>query len=417
LANRLGEHLRDIWLIAQKDLLYVSRDPDVLIYTVLVPLVIYPIIFIGANDVAFWIAGRFEKQTSKIAIEHVDDKRYQLVVDAVRKIPNADIVDAPNAMADLRAGKIDTYVTFEPGSKVYVNVAQSKIVDQTAAKVSGAIWRAHYQQQQAIEKQAGLTSEKLRVFTIKNVEIAPSSSLHGEFVPVTKLGGLPLPLVILCAFVWIHVVLGMGPPATIVFAELREKKTIETLMIEPVSRMAMVCGKFLTVWIIGIAAGIMYSLGIALTAGTLVAGTVMKFSEKVGGAHQNLPQFFGRLFEVKNVAPESWLLLVLAIVLNTALCAMIYIVFGARANTFKQAQALITIPMMVLILLPLGAFLPGVELNGATMLSPAMNLFLVLKRGQPNVLLTAGALIWNLGLIAVSLYFTKYLISIEQSSA
>lgn len=418
LANRIVETFRDILLIAQKDLLYVSRDPDVLLYSVLVPLVIYPIIFIGMNDVAFWIAGRFERQTSKIAIEQVGGKQYELVANAVRTISQAEIIQSPEPTADLRAGKIDAYITFALPSHVYINVAQSKLIDQTATKVMTAIYRSQAKAGRDIRKRSGLTSDKLRVFDVKSVEVAPSASKQGELVPVSTLGGLPLPIVAACAFVWIHIVLGMGPPATIVFAEQREKKTIETLLVEPVSRMALVCGKALTVWTIGIVTGIIYSIGIALTAATVLAAAALRIGDKLGHGHGgNLPFVLTRIFDVRGVAWESWALLVVTIVLNTALCALIYVVFGARAATFKQAQALITIPMMLLIFLPLIAFVPGVELNLGTMFSPAMNLFLVLKRGQPDVWLTAGALGWNLLLTVVCVYLTRHLISIEQTSA
>lgn len=416
LANRIVETFRDILLIAQKDLLYVSRDPDVLLYTVLVPLVIYPIIFIGANDVAFWIAGRFERQTSKIAIEQVGGKQYELVANAVRKISQAEIVQTPEPIGDLRAGKIDAYITFDPPSKVYVNVAQSKLIDQTATKVMTAIYSSQSRTERDLRKSVGLTREKLRVFDVKSIEVAPAASKRGELVPVSALGGLPLLIVAACAFVWIHIVLGMGPPATIVFAEQREKKTIETLLVEPVSRLALVCGKSLTVWTVGIVTGIIYSIGIVLTAGTLLAAATLRIGHKLGHS-DNLPLFLARVFDLRGVAWESWALLVVTIVLNTALCAVIYVVFGARAATFKQAQALITIPMMLLIFLPLIAFVPGVELNPGTMLSPAMNLFLVLKRGQPDAWLTAGALGWNLLLTITCVYWTRHLISIEQTSA
>jgi sodium transport system permease protein len=314
-------------------------------------------------------------------------------------------------LADLRAGKIDAYVTFEKPETVHVNVAQSNLIDKTAAKVMGAISTAHWAEERAAEKKAGLTRAELRVFDVEQIEVAPSESKQGELVPVQNLGGVPMMLLALVGFIWVHIVIGMGPPATIMFAEQREKKTIETTLLEPVSRTSLVGAKFLAVWIIGMITGLMYTIGIALTIGTIAMALASHMGTKFGHSH------FPHLFFANGVAPQSWVLLVAAVIVNTALSAILFIVFAARANTFKQAQALVTIPMMVLIMLPLISFLPGMELNSLTALIPTMNLFLVLKRGEPNVALTAIALAWDALLIVASVYFTRYLISIEQGAA
>jgi sodium transport system permease protein len=280
----------------------------VLIYAVLVPLVIYPVMFIGANDLVFWVLGQVEKQKARVAIEHVQDAaRYELVVAAVKNTKEAQIVEPPDAMAALRAGEIDAYVTFEPPKTVAVNVLQSNLIDKTASKVMGAIYSEHYERERNAIKKAGLTHHDLEVFDVSIVDIAPSAS-KGEIVPVRDLGGVPLPLLILFAFVWLHIAVGMGPPATVMFAEQREKRTIETTFLEPVARNALVGAKFFTTWLIGMFAGAMYAIGIALTVGTLIAVVSVRTAEKMGYRQGNLLALLSAL-KLQGVAAESWMLL------------------------------------------------------------------------------------------------------------
>jgi len=418
LFARIIEALRDIRVITRKELLYVSRDPDVLIYTVLVPLVIYPIVFIGTNDIALWILGRFEQQSRQIAVDHVDDERYSIVVDSIKKhIKGTQIVEPPNAMAELRAGKVNAYVSFEGPKNVFVNVAQANPFEGTAIKVVSAIQSEKWDRREALEKQSGLSTSQLEVFDVQRLEIAPSQS-KGGYMPVEKLGGLPLALMFLLCFVWVHVVIGMGPPATVMFAEQREKRTIETMLMEPVSRLAMVGAKFCTVWLIGMIAGVMYACGIGLTAGTLGAMALVKAHDYVPGAkHSTVLSVLPHVFDFSRVAAETWILLVVATLLNTGLCAVFYLLFASRAATFKQAQALITLPMLTLIILPMTAPIPGLELSWSTVFIPTLNLFLALKRGEPDLLLTIIAIVWNAALLMTALVLTRRMAFTEKLAA
>jgi ABC-type Na+ efflux pump permease subunit len=390
--------------MVQKELLYLSRDPDVIIYTALVPLLLYPLMFIGANDFAMWLAGNLEKQPSRVAMQAVTDWRADVARAAIKEVPNSTLIESPNAVADLRAGKLDAYVEFPDAEHVYVDIAKSSFVDKTSLKLVAEMQYAFNKERRKRNKQSANSD----IFNVRTIEVAPSES-RGTFVPISKLGGLPLSVIILSALLWIHVAIGMGPPATVMFAEHREKKTVETMFIEPVSRAALVFAKFCTVWLLGILAALTYAVGFVLTATAILTSLVQKMNTS------NALAAFLSVINFRGVSWESWLLLVIAFVLNTALCAIIFLAFAARASTFKQAQALITIPMIFVITLPLLAFLPGFELSWLTAACPALNMFLVLKRGEPNLILTLASIAWDVVVFAMFFVITRVGLQSETS--
>lgn len=404
MAQSIFDFATDVLLMVQKELLYLSRDPDVIIYTALVPLLLYPLMFIGANDFALWMAGTLERQPSKVAMQQVDDWRDEAARAAIKQIPNCTLVESPNAVADLRSGKLDAYIEFPDAQHVFVDIAKSSFIDKTSIKLDSELSYAFRNERRKRNKQVSNN----QIFAVNTIEVAPSES-RGQFVPISKLGGLPISVIVLCTLLWLHVAIGMGPPATVMFAEHREKKTVETMFIEPVSRSALVFAKFATVWLLGILAALTYAVGFLLTAAAILTSLLQK------AAASNVFGSLAHFISFRNVSWESWFLLVIAFVLNTALCAIIFLAFASRSSSFKQAQALITIPMIFVITLPLLAFLPGFELTWLTAACPALNMFLVLKRGEPNLVLTMTSIIWNIVVLSLFFQFTKLGVQSETS--
>jgi sodium transport system permease protein len=397
--------LRDIRLIAGKEILYGSRDPDVLIYGLLIPLILYPVIFIGSGEFAFWMVGQFEKRIARIGVAYTPDARYKIVKDALREVKQFKVIDSPDPDADLQSQRLDAVVVFDEKKKnrAYIRLPHANLVDKTAFMAMASILSTQQGFVDKAAEKAGINKLQLEVFRIKTVDVAPSSSRH-EIVAVQDLGGLPMPVLAFISLIWVHIALCAAPPAAVMFAEEREKKTLETTLLLPPGRATIVLGKFVATWLIALGSGFMYLLGFAITFLALM------FSLKV---RSGKPLSLLGLLPPASVSLETWVMFAISILVSAAVVAAIYLFATAKANSFKEAQAVITVPVLVFSVIPMMAFIPGLELNALTALVPVLNVFLVLKRGEPHVLFSMISIVSMLALIAGSLYFSARSLAIR----
>lgn len=350
-----------------------------LIYTVLVPLVIYPILFVCCNDFALWVAGRFERQTARVAVAPNTDAR-GAVIQKVKAIKQLVVFESPNPLIDLQQGKADIAVTFQPPAKISISIATSDLLNQSAITLLAAVTAARNAEIKQLAEKSGISEEGLKVFRVNYVDVAASSKTN-EVVPVDQLQGIPIGVLVLATLVWVHIAIATGPPATIMFAEEKEKHTFETTLSAPVLRSSVVLGKFIATYGVALFAGLMYTSGIVLTAVALFGGLVEKV--KVKSTSMSIEPWLGFL----KASPESYIYLTLGILMAAALCSALYLVATVRATNFKEAQVIVTLPMLYCAFAPGFAFVPGIELTPATAFIPLTNLFLVIKRGEPDLIL------------------------------
>ncbi|MGE5343732.1 MAG: ABC transporter permease [Candidatus Omnitrophota bacterium] len=168
-------------------------------------------------------------------------------------------------------------------------------------------------------------------------------------------GFLPYFFVIFCF-------LGAMYPAIDLAAGEKERSTIETLLTSPVSRLQIVMGKFLVVFLSGITSAVISLLGIYMSI------------KKLQGASKGSIDMILRLVEVKSIALLFSLLIPLCVFLAAALLSL-----SIFAKSFKEAQSIIS-PLNIVILVPiLIGMIPGIKLNSTTALIPILNISLAAK--------------------------------------
>lgn len=135
----------------------------------------------------------------------------------------------------------------------------------------------------------------------------------------------------------------------------KERGTMQTLLCAPVLPTEVIAGKFLTVWVMTILAGLANVGSIAATLFRILPGD----SLGVG------PQSLGLAF-----------LLFLPVSFTTSAC---FLAVGAFARDFKDGQNFIT-PVYLVLSIPSGfTMLPGVELSVWTAFVPVLNIALLIK--------------------------------------
>src|SRR6266851_4490956 len=215
-----------------------------------------------------------------------------------------------------------------------------------------------------------LPASVLSPFAIKQENVAPpekvSGATFGSFIGYT--------VIILC-------MTGAMYPAIDLTAGEKERGTMETILSSPISRLDLVCGKFLLVFSASLATAILSV--ISMGGSFAILGHTNLMNSSSGG--QTLALNLGLLSVFLMALPLAFLFS--AVLMTIALFA----------KSYKEAQSYLT-PMTFLIVIPaVASVMPGVELTPKLALIPILNTSLVCKE------IIAGTYHWNsIALIFVS---------------
>ncbi len=157
-------------------------------------------------------------------------------------------------------------------------------------------------------------------------------------------------------------------PAVDLCAGEKERGTMETLLISPASRPEIVLGKFFTVML---ASNVMALLNLASMGVTAWA---------LARQAQSLPlasQAAGRLLAAPSLASAGWMLLLLAPL--TAFFSALCLALAVMARSMKEGQYYMTPLYMVAMPLAFVVVMPGVELDLFTSLLPVTGVSLLLR--------------------------------------
>jgi sodium transport system ATP-binding protein len=173
-------------------------------------------------------------------------------------------------------------------------------------------------------------------------------------------------------------------------AEEKEKKTFETTLLLPVSVYELTCGKWLAATAISIVSTFIYSISMFSAAMLLALQVVMAMSQSnlpSGGSAPTVSPglLLSKTFSVfvdKFVDPAGLSAAAFAILLGTAFACAACIATLSWCKRFRDAQALCLYPMLAVMLLPIGALLPGIEQFRLASYLPLVNVMLVVKHPQ-----------------------------------
>lgn len=215
--------------------------------------------------------------------------------------------------------------------------------------------------------QLKITPAQITPFEVSYTNVSTSEEMIGKVA-----GGFLPYIFIIFGFI------GCMYPAIDLFTGEKERKTLETLLTAPVARWKILVGKMLVVVTSGLLAAIFAILGLYLA---------MEVFELVDD-----PELRGVIKNILN--PVFIVSLLLLLIPLTLFFAGIMIPITVGAQSFKEAQSVLT-PINFLVILPaIIGLLPGVELNYITAFIPIVNVVLATKE------LIAGSL--ELVLVGIS---------------
>ncbi|HEX3904777.1 MAG TPA: ABC transporter permease subunit/CPBP intramembrane protease [Polyangia bacterium] len=332
--------LREVTLVAGKELRETLRDRRTLAVMVLFPLVVYPLVSLVTAQVLAARVARVEAHVARVAVSGPP----ALAAELRRRLASPDVTLLPAAAsaglaADLAANRVDAVAEVAPGHPPSVRL----LYDETREESTTARDRV----ERALEAPVGGAS-CAPAFAVVAAGIAPRAQVSGYML--SKI----LPLVVV-----VMVMLGAFHPAIDITAGERERSTLETTLSAPIDRAALMTGKVLAVATLASLTG---ALNLASMSLTVLEGTRLVASS------------------AKMAIPWLHAAAAFAVIPPTAfLFASVMVAIGALARSFKEAQTLLT-PVYFLCMAPaLTAGLGDFQLDGTTAWIPGVGVTLLAR--------------------------------------
>jgi sodium transport system permease protein len=372
--------LHRVGIVYRKEILEAIRDRRTIISTIVIPIIIFPLIFVSFGGFARVMVKTAETERSRIAI--VGAENAPELAQKIRESRAFDVVDARNYREGISERKLRATLeipkniaeagpgTNAPRITIYFHAGEfrSQIALRNLQKVLG-----EYRDEvvrKAVEKN-GLSPSVLRPFEVKEQNAAPPQKVAGNL-----LGGLIPYMIIFLTFV------GCMAPALDVTVGEKERGTMETILASPIDRTDLVFGKFLVVVTISSVTTIMALLSNALT---LLIPTLIA---------RELTKGMAMPFEVSGIGVFGIFILVAPLAVTFAAGQ---IAIATCAGNYREAQSYLS-PLMIVALLPaLAALLPGFDISAKLAWVPILNVCLVSRE------ILSGAFHWGvIGIVFIS---------------
>ncbi|MEE5990161.1 MAG: ABC transporter permease subunit/CPBP intramembrane protease [Lachnospiraceae bacterium] len=347
----------------KKEITDILRDKKTILMMIVVPLILYPLMFLGSMALFSSILSASTSKAYTVALDGVNDpdtmKQYfkdneeHFKYTFIIKEPGEGETDA----AMLEAGTIDAYVAESVSDNhPYFEIAYraSETDSQTAAGM--------------VEKMLSKYRDELRseAFIEQGLDEKAMMNPIGFFMKdyssneenVGFLMGYILPFLLI-----VSILMGALYPAIDTTAGEKERGTLETLLTLPVNNMELITAKFLAVSTIAVAAAILNLLSMGgLTA--FMASSMNMLSENM---NVDLVSF------IPSMGVTFICILVFALFASAvSLCSCI------MAKSFKEAQNLTTPIMLIFLLGGMAGMIPSLELTEKTALIPVVNITLLI---------------------------------------
>ncbi len=352
--------MKTIITIFRKELLDTIRDKRTLLPMVIIPIILFPVIFSITGNYA---SSQQEKQNNKkleIGIQS-NNNAHKLVAlfrdnerFSVTELTPASSIDSLVKNEHLDAGIVISH-DFD------TTLAENGSGNIGLYYLSTENWKRRRVQKMLSQFEDQLISHRLAQLNVQPKYINPVTiKSHDQATEKQRFGetlGSMLPYVfILFCFI------GSIYPAIDMFTGEKERGTIETILTAPAGRLQILTGKLLAIVLVGLSSAILSIVGLYLG---------MQFADFIPASLQNV---------INNILSPDVIALLLAMLIPlTVFLASLLVMISVYARSFKEAQSIIS-PLTILVILPaiIGAF-PGVNFNTLTAFIPIVNISLATK--------------------------------------
>ncbi len=358
-----------MWQVYLKELTELLRDKKTLIFVILLPILIFPVLFGIVGTVMAFTANKAKQQEHRYVIvneQQAPDFAEALFYHKNFKQTAMLQTDEASLLAAIKQDQVDVAIIIPADYR------------EKRQRLEQAEWRVIYNQSSQYDFMFSYFTDVLQNYsesvqkeTLRNLnvdaKVLPAIIKPVQVVKVDsadkrenlgeKLGAvLAYALILLCFS-------GAAYPAIDIGAGEKERGTLETLLICPISRVALISGKFLTI----LTAALMTTLITVLSLGVwgLLASAFMPVDILTD--------------VIQSISWSDLTVMFLLLIPTSGMFAALLLAISIYARSFKEAQNYIS-PLTIMILMPLMmAMAPGFELNYSTALIPITNIALAIK--------------------------------------
>ncbi len=361
---------KNIKLIFTKELIGTVRDKRTIIAMVIIPLIFYPLLFMGIG-----YFGKMGNMKSEEAVSKIIISGTEFAPQLVKYFKDNKKIEILSAIGDsqihLQKGEVQAILIIPQDFEYKIKNGESGQLilkyDTTEAKSSIAQRRINqiiekYKSETILQRlsQLNLKEELIHPVILQVENVATPEKMTGSFL------GVLLPYLII-----ILIFAGAMHTAIDITAGEKERGTIATLLVSQISRFEIVLGKCFAVMVISLTSMILGLTGLTLTF--LSGATIMGGIEGVK---------FGISF-------HAICLIFLVLLPLVVLVSAVLIMVGIFARNIKEASGYITPIYMLTIFLGIISISQGMELGNKMFLIPILNSSFAFKE------LLMGKIYWN----------------------
>ncbi len=351
--------MRAALAVARKELLTGFRDRQFLIYTIALPLALYPVVFWVMIQAMLVMEGREERTSVSVLVAGAELSDVRVALAAPPKdLPPGKVelfseppgLTAEEATARLRAEApeaVDAVLVLSSaeGATLYYDASRSRSELARKRVEERLAWLVDDLRTDAI----GGDARDLSSFATRRVDLASDEDTSAYVLSFV----LPIMFVLMA-------VMGSFFPAIDLTAGEKERGTAETTLLLPQPRASILLGKVVAVAAFGAIATVLNALGLIVAAEHLLAGL----------GETDLA------FDVPWSAFPAAAPLLLLFLLTTA---AILVAVASLTKTFKQGQSMLGGVQMMFLAPAILVALPGVELTPGLALVPIAQTVLAFK--------------------------------------
>jgi len=387
---------KNIKLIFIKELVGTVRDKRTIIAMIIIPLIFYPLLFMGIgyfNQMGNEIS---EEAISKIII--IGAEFSPPLVKYFQNNPKIEILSIQNnPLLKLQKGEVQLILIIPSDFKDRIEEGEScpLILKYDATETKSRIAQKRISQVIA-EYEKEIISQRLSMMHLKEEFIRPLILQTENVASPQKVTGSLLG-VLLPYLIVILIFVGAMHTAVDITAGEKERGTITTLLVSQINRLEIVLGKCFAVMLISFISMILGLIGLTLAflSGTSIMGGIEGVE-------------FGISF-------STIFLLFLVLLPLVGLASAVLIMVGIFARNIKEASSYITPIYMLTVFLGIISISQGIELSGKMFLVPVLNSSFVFKEilmGKiywSHIITTfsANMVIATLALLGATRLFTK----------
>lgn len=354
--------MKTILTIFKKEFKDITRDRRSMMMMFIIPMLLFPLLFTIAAVFTTRQAQKVRTKTLEVALitngnaeafretllKRDDLKiREDIAEDIIPQLIRSDSIDAAIRFDE----QFDAQITDLQRGQIHLYFKSSRDMDASRNRLTSLI--RDYENQIVNDRFQRLALDRTIVdpVQVKRHDIASQRERIGKSVG----GFLPYIFVIMCFMGCMYPALDLG-------AGEKERATLETLLVAPVSKIQILLGK----------CGVIVLSGFASIANSFIGFFIAVMLQREIVAR--ILEALQGMFEISSILLVLSLCLPLTIFFAAALMSV-----SIFAKSFKEAQSIMA-PLNIIIIIPVFiGLLPGIELNAITSLIPVLNVSLASK--------------------------------------